>query len=90
MFIVIAYDVTDDRRRARLHKKLKSYGKPVQYSVFECILSPKILAKMKKMVSKEIKTDEDLVRYYFLCEACQQRIQAINGEVTKDERTVVV
>jgi len=87
---VVAYDITDDRRRTRLHKKLKSFGTPVQYSVFECILSPKNLEKMKRVVKREIKEDEDSVRYYFLCEACRRRILAINGEVTQEERTVVV
>lgn len=90
IFIVVAYDITDDRRRARLHKRLKSFGTPVQYSVFECILSPKNLEKMKKMVRREIKEDEDLVRYYLLCEACRRRILAINGTVTQEERTMVV
>jgi len=89
-FIVVAYDVTDDRRRARLHRKLKNFGNPVQFSVFECILSPKDLRRMKKTVERVIKKDEDLIRYYPLCEACRRRIQAINGEVTQEERTVIV
>lgn len=73
-----------------MHKKLKSFGTPVQFSVFECILSPKNLEKLKKTVKREIKQDEDLVRYYFLCEACRRRILAVNGEVTREERTIVV
>lgn len=31
---IIAYDVSDDRRRARLLKRLKQFGLPVQRSVF--------------------------------------------------------
>ena len=30
---VVAYDVADDRRRARLHRLLEEYGVPVQESV---------------------------------------------------------
>lgn len=37
-FMVVAYDVPSDKRRTRLHKQLKNYGDPVQYSVFECNL----------------------------------------------------
>jgi len=90
IFVVIAYDIKDDRRRARLHKKLKGFGTPVQFSVFECILTPKNLEKLKKLVKREIKQDEDLVRYYPLCEACRRRIQAIGGEVTQEEHTMVI
>ncbi|MCS6805410.1 MAG: CRISPR-associated endonuclease Cas2, partial [Blastocatellia bacterium] len=41
MFIVISYDVQEDKRRTRIHKALKSYGQWVQYSVFECELEKK-------------------------------------------------
>jgi len=91
VFIVVAYDISDDRRRTRLHKKLKGFGTPVQYSVFECILSPKDLERMKKAVRGVIKEGEgDTVRYYILCEACRRRILTINGAVTREEYAVIV
>lgn len=89
LFIVVAYDISDDRRRARLHKKLKGFGTAVQYSVFEAILDSANLAKMKKMIMAEVK-DEDQVRLYSLCRQCQRRIITINGTVTKQARTIVV
>jgi CRISPR-associated protein Cas2 len=39
MFVVVAYDISDDPRRTKLHNTLKNFGTPVQYSVFECILA---------------------------------------------------
>ena len=39
MFIVVAYDIEDDKQRTRLHKTLRRFGEPVQFSVFECILT---------------------------------------------------
>jgi hypothetical protein len=33
MFIVISYDIPEDKRRTRIHKILKSYGQWMQYSV---------------------------------------------------------
>jgi len=83
MFIVVAYDISNDRRRTRLHKKLKSFGKPVQYSVFECILDSKGLERMQQIIRNVIDKQQDLVRYYFLCEACRGRIEALNGEITQ-------
>jgi CRISPR-associated protein Cas2 len=37
---LIAYDVSDDKRRTKIHQKLKGYGEAVQYSLFRCALSP--------------------------------------------------
>jgi CRISPR-associated protein Cas2 len=89
VFVVVAYDIPDDRRRTRVHKKLKSFGTAVQYSVFEAILDHAGLAKMEKMIRTEIK-GEDSVRLYSLCRQCQRRIIAIHGAVTEDAQTIVV
>ena len=37
---LIAYDVTDDKRRTKIFKKLKGYGESLQYSLFRCALTP--------------------------------------------------
>lgn len=91
-FVVVAYDVTDDRRRVRLHHLLEGYGDPVQYSVFECRLGPKEMEKMKKAVRRVIRRSLDQVRYYYLCAACVRRIEVEGlGEVeAKDEEAIVV
>lgn len=38
---LVAYDIREDKKRARLRKLLKQYGVPVQKSVFSCVLNPK-------------------------------------------------
>ena len=35
MMYVVVYDISDSRRRRRLHDQLLNYGTGVQYSVFE-------------------------------------------------------
>jgi CRISPR-associated protein Cas2 len=37
--IVIAYDITSNKRRRRLFRCLKSWKLDAQYSVFECLLN---------------------------------------------------
>lgn len=77
LFVVVAYDISDDRRRARLHRRLKKYGLAVQYSVFECLLNANQIREMKSTVNRIIrKKSGDRVRYYALCESCRQRIEA--------------
>ncbi len=34
--IYVAYDISEDRRRNRLHRLLRGFGEPVQKSVFLC------------------------------------------------------
>ncbi len=35
---LVAYDIRDDKRLRQVHKTVKSYGWPLQYSVFICDL----------------------------------------------------
>jgi CRISPR-associated protein Cas2 len=68
MFVVTIYDVTDDKRRNLLHKKLKNFAEPVQYSAFEAYMRQREVELMKKVIQDIIKKSEDSVRIYFLCE----------------------
>lgn len=45
---LIAYDVPDDRRRARIAAKLASYGDRVQYSVFVVDVRPARLVRLRR------------------------------------------
>ncbi len=37
---IVAYDIANDKRRTKAHKMLKGRGDALQYSVFQCALSP--------------------------------------------------
>ena len=91
MFVVVVYDISDDRRRTRLHNVLLNFGSPVQYSVFECILDGQRLAEMQKAVRRVIKPRRDRVRFYYLCETCLARTEVTSGpEVLHDADVIVV
>lgn len=90
MFFVICYDVPDDKRRRKLHQKLKNFGEPVQYSVFECRLDRKKFVRLKEVVNRVVEPKEDNVRYYRLCHACEQVVELINGEITREQPMVLV
>ncbi|MBI4770975.1 MAG: CRISPR-associated endonuclease Cas2 [Chloroflexi bacterium] len=90
-FWVVVYDISDDRRRTKLHKALLDYGTPVQYSVFECWLTAEQVKAMRARVKKVIRPRKDHVRFYFLCAACAARVETTRaGEVTKVEEVIVV
>jgi CRISPR-associated protein Cas2 len=75
MFVVLAYDIPDDRRRAQLFKTLKRFGSPVQESVFEFHLNPSEIAHLKRAVREVLDERVDQVRYYYLCPTCHQRTE---------------
>jgi CRISPR-associated protein Cas2 len=68
MFIVVSYDIPDDRRRTRVLKALKDFGAHVQYSVFECELKAEDYRRMRERLAKLINRKEDSVRFYVLCQ----------------------
>lgn len=69
-FIVVSYDISDDRRRTRVCHLLKDYGQRVQYSVFECQLRPKDFKRLRERLRPLLDLAEDDVRFYRLCEVC--------------------
>ncbi len=78
-FILIAYDISNDKRRTKLHNTLLNYGTPVQYSVFECLLTAKDEKRMRQAVKRVIRPRKDHVRYYTLCANCLQKVETTTG-----------
>jgi CRISPR-associated protein Cas2 len=64
LFYVVTYDIVSDKRRKRVSDLLEGYGRRVQYSVFECLLSAKKFEELRQRLYKCIKLDEDSVRFY--------------------------
>jgi CRISPR-associated protein Cas2 len=90
-FIVIVYDIPDDRRRTKLHTALLDFGTPVQFSVFECWLDSDGQKKLKARVEKIIKPRKDHVRTYVLCQPCAARVKTTAaGELTVVKEVIVV
>lgn len=88
---LVVYDISNDKRRTKLHKKLLDFGSPVQYSVFECLLDAKHRMKMDNAISKIIRPRKDAVRIYFICDECAKKVIVTCGkEVLKDTNEPLV
>lgn len=91
MFVMISYDVVEDKKRLKLMKFLKDYGSRIQKSVFECNLSPKTYDQVKSGVEGIINKRKDRVRYYRICKGCVDKVEISGwGEVTEDEEFVLI
>jgi CRISPR-associated protein Cas2 len=87
---VIAYDIPNDRRRTKVLKTLRGFGKWTQFSVFECFLSAKELVLLHERLRKQIRPDEDSVRFYPLCQTCCGKVESVGGPKPEDPVTVIV
>ena len=85
MYVVVSYDIPEDKCRTKIHKILKSYGQWMQYSIFECDLTETQYAKLRSRLSNLIKPEQDSIRFYFLCACCKGKVERIGGEALRDE-----
>jgi len=91
MFVMISYDVVEDKKRLKLMKFLKDYGNRIQKSVFECNFTPKTYDLVKSGVEGIINKRKDRVRYYRICKGCVDKVEISGwGEVTEDEEFVLI
>lgn len=79
VFLVVAYDISDDQRRARMHSLLLGFGAPVQESVFECELRPAQAARLKARVRRLARPTTDRVAFYALCPRCRGSAEDLAG-----------
>ncbi|MBT8763528.1 CRISPR-associated endonuclease Cas2 [Desulfohalobiaceae bacterium Ax17] len=85
MFVVVTYDIADPKRLNRVHRLLKDYGVPVQYSVFECDLDWGKIDEMLLRLKAEMDMDEDALLVYPVCQECRRKVQICGqGEIWVD------
>ena len=63
---IVTYDIADPKRLRRAFNACVNFGNHLQYSVFECDLSPKELTEMETELKGIIKHDEDQVLFVAL------------------------
>lgn len=76
-FCVIAYDSASSKRRQRIVKALEPYGRRINYSVYECMLTAgqelKLLSELEKLVVR----GKDMIVVYRICVDCFSKITYI-------------
>lgn len=58
---LVCYDISNQRRWRGVYGMMRAYGKPLQYSVFHCILSPRDKAVLTTRLLECIHAREDRV-----------------------------
>ena len=80
MLILVTYDVATvekagRRRLRRVARVCEDYGVRVQKSVFECQVGQKEWVQLRAGLLKEIKAEEDSLRFYFLDQTAKAKTE---------------
>lgn len=89
MLMLITYDINTEsaegkRRLREVAKVCVNYGQRVQNSVFECLLDPAQLTRVKHSLEAIIDPKSDSLRFYNLGNRYQERILHIGAKATYD------
>jgi len=58
---LVCYDIRDEKRLRRIHKLMKAYGEPWQYSVFYCTLKAIDRVRLETALRETMNLKEDQV-----------------------------
>lgn len=87
MMVLITYDVdttsvSGKRRLRKVAKECVNYGRRVQNSVFECLLTEAQFVLLRSKLESLIEETYDSVRFYFLGNNWNNRIEYIGKNTT--------
>lgn len=92
--LLVAYDISSDKRRDKVAVALQSYGERIQYSVFMVDGRPADFVRMTATLNKLIKVSEDRILVCDLGsrEAARERISYLGREtsLTGDSQALIV
>ncbi|UIE39266.1 CRISPR-associated endonuclease Cas2 [Leptodesmis sichuanensis] len=91
LLYIVTYDIPCDKRRKKVSDLLEGYGRRVQYSVFECVLTTGKYDELQRRLKQRIKLQEDSVRFYPLSGHTLAQVEVWGGEpVTQMPGSVIV
>lgn len=89
MMVLVSYDVSTvdadgPKRLRRVAKACRDFGQRVQYSVFEIEVDPAQWTLLRQRLESLIEPDRDSLRYYFLGNNWQRRVEHIGAKPATD------
>jgi CRISPR-associated protein Cas2 len=60
---IVSYDIADEKRLRQVFKTMRDFGDHIQFSVFECQLTPADLVRLRGALAKIIHHTEDQVLF---------------------------
>ena len=80
LYVLIIYDIVNNKKRTKFAKLMNGYGFRVQKSAFEAMISIKLYKKLLDEIPKYIDPQEDSVRVYKMQGSGEVKIYGLNAE----------
>ena len=95
MLILITYDVdtttkVGEKRLRNVAKECVNYGQRVQNAVFECLLTEAQFVHLKAILSSIIDDRTDSIRFYYLGNNWQRKIDSIGKKTSYDPTEALI
>lgn len=87
--VVVAYDISSDRRRARIANTILSYGGRIQGSVYEVWVTDRQIERLWGSLCRQAERG-DLLRAYLLCGACVGRVRSYGHDDPANSPALVI
>ena len=89
LFVLIIYDIVDNKRRVRFAKKMSGYGFRVQKSAFEALIEDKLFQKLQKEIPLLINSQEDSVRIYRMTGYGEVNLFGVNDKIEAEDVMII-
>jgi CRISPR-associated protein Cas2 len=90
LFVVVAYDISNTRKRTKVSKILEQYGVRINRSVFECMFTKDQFDRIKKELKAKINSKTDVLVFYVLCINCYSKLKRFPDQKTNTDQIVTV
>ena len=85
-FYIVAYDMSSNKRRTKVHKILSGFGQWTQFSLFELFVTDKEMVLLQSKLEKVLDTEKDSVRFYPLCAGCLKGVETVGSEAPREPK----
>lgn len=89
IYVLVIYDIVENKRRTAFAKKLCAYGFRVQKSAFEALISKEKYNKMMKEIPGMINPAEDSVRVYRMTGFGEVSLFGVNEKLQNEEVVIL-
>lgn len=87
LYVLVIYDIIDDKRRLKLAKLLQGYGFRIQKSAFEAIIDRKSYKKLLESLPAYV-DEEDSIRVYKI--VGRNQVKAFGKVLEQESEDVII
>lgn len=85
LFVLVIYDIVNNKRRTKFAKEMNGYGFRVQKSAFEALIDEALFVKLQRVIPTLINEKEDSVRIYRMTGYGEVKLFGLNSKLESEE-----